>query len=481
MIRGLPTRVEHPKSDFNTRYNGTRHTNPSTEKDIKTVRDYLEAHTIQTYTPTRSGNHLATPARDLMAAGAKYANGANPFRDYRADRRKARNLGVDESDSALVPRYPAMDLDLPPITTLSDGDDSDDEEELPEEDASEEDELESDDLAMDDEEFPPTMDARAYVSMVSAGLLVNSSQTLTRHSLPHTNFFKNRSSRALQTRFFFPRFTRFIGPLSSSPPSPSPSSLSLPSRTPPSCTSTRCLPSATSTPSESSSASSPTTTTFGIALPTVAGSASSALNERAEGRRRLPQNYADNVPHIAALRIICTTPDTSLRVRLLLLQLPLPPRTDFCVVKCNANTVFRIFDPLISTPLLEALASPLRLQSLVGVYQRDWNVFGLARSDWDEEPQVGHRPFLKLHLPDGECDVGTCVGDFDATCRRRCGHYWNAARDESTNITEGSILGTEGSTPFRHEMALVEINDSQAVCELGHNTLLELERCKELR
>ncbi|KAJ7061273.1 hypothetical protein C8F01DRAFT_1210307 [Mycena amicta] len=120
--------IRQVQGDYNTPYNGMTHTSPSTNKDLAVLREYLEKQSIQTHTPHRAGNKQATPARDLMAEGVKYANGANPLREFRADRRKARNLGIPKAKAT-------------------------------EQTSDSEDEIGLDDLAMDEEEFPRTMDA----------------------------------------------------------------------------------------------------------------------------------------------------------------------------------------------------------------------------------------------------------------------------------------------------------------------------------
>ncbi|KAJ7064171.1 hypothetical protein C8F01DRAFT_984216 [Mycena amicta] len=147
--------IRQVQSDFKTSYNGKTHTNPSTEKDLAILREYLQKSTVQTYTPRRAGNSQATPARDLMAEGVKYANGANPLREFRADRRKARNLGVPKPADAPAP--------------VESEDESEGEEDNVEQAGPEsEDDIELDDLAMDEEEFPPTIDAHKYVSAVAS-------------------------------------------------------------------------------------------------------------------------------------------------------------------------------------------------------------------------------------------------------------------------------------------------------------------------
>jgi hypothetical protein len=130
-------------------YNGTTHTSPATNEDVADIRNYLKEQTLQSYTPGRKGNEWATPARDLLSAGAAYANTAGAFNNFRRDTRNAVNHGtmhgnanVTPSDNVNRPEQDDADIDL--------GADMD---------------LDVDDLAMDDEEFPAGTDIADFVSM----------------------------------------------------------------------------------------------------------------------------------------------------------------------------------------------------------------------------------------------------------------------------------------------------------------------------
>ncbi|KAJ7054575.1 hypothetical protein C8F01DRAFT_995323 [Mycena amicta] len=163
-IFALRNTIRQVQCDFNTSYNSKKHTNPSTEKDLAILREYLEKNTIQSYTPRRPGNNQATPARDLMAEGVKYANGANPLREFRADRRKARNFGVPKPEAAPAP----VPIEKIPQEVESEDESEEDEDDVEEAGPESEDEIELDDLAMDEEEFPPSIDAQKYVSAVAS-------------------------------------------------------------------------------------------------------------------------------------------------------------------------------------------------------------------------------------------------------------------------------------------------------------------------
>ena len=132
-------------------YNSTTHTSPSTNEDITDIRNYLKKQTLQSYTPNRKGNKWATPAQDLLSAGAAYANAAGAFNNFRCDTHQAVNHGTPHgncdtinttSDSANTTLTDDADLDL--------GADI---------------ELDVDDLAMDEEEFPVGTDIADFVAM----------------------------------------------------------------------------------------------------------------------------------------------------------------------------------------------------------------------------------------------------------------------------------------------------------------------------
>lgn len=137
--------IRKVRNDFQTPGNTTYHTSPATTQDIHNLRLYLERKNLQSYTPTRKGNDFATAARDLMIDGASYANTARAFNSFRADARKAENLGSttkempptfedppdgSSQDSALESK---IDLGCPTA-------------------------LELDDLTLDDEEYIPDLD-----------------------------------------------------------------------------------------------------------------------------------------------------------------------------------------------------------------------------------------------------------------------------------------------------------------------------------
>ncbi|KAF8798380.1 hypothetical protein BYT27DRAFT_7228445 [Phlegmacium glaucopus] len=82
--------------EFQTPFNSSSHTSPSTENNIKTLYDYLEAQGLQTYNPERENNTSATEAQDLIQVGLQYANTPSAFRNFRYNKFNIKNYGLLE-------------------------------------------------------------------------------------------------------------------------------------------------------------------------------------------------------------------------------------------------------------------------------------------------------------------------------------------------------------------------------------------------
>lgn len=82
--------IRKVQTEYQTPFNSTSHTSPSTTADIEQLCQYLQAQNLQTYTPTRENNEAASPVRDLLATGAEYANKPSAFRNFRYARRSAK-------------------------------------------------------------------------------------------------------------------------------------------------------------------------------------------------------------------------------------------------------------------------------------------------------------------------------------------------------------------------------------------------------
>jgi hypothetical protein len=139
--------IRRVQVQYQTPHNNDSHTSPSTVEDLKDLREYLETQKLQSFHPTREHNKYAIPARDLMAAGAAYANKSGAFKNFQCDTRKAVNKGVSEG----APRAAMPESEDEPDMSYHDlGDDA---------------EVGMNDLAMDEEEFPLGTNPERYVAM----------------------------------------------------------------------------------------------------------------------------------------------------------------------------------------------------------------------------------------------------------------------------------------------------------------------------
>ncbi|TDL22081.1 hypothetical protein BD410DRAFT_803611 [Rickenella mellea] len=140
--------IHNVQQAFKVPHNGNSHTSPDTQRDINTVRSYLEEKKLQTFWPTRPFNEDTTPARNLFAVGAAYSNTPRAYKNFSRDKRHVYNKGVP-------------DIHLAPEETTSNGNDDNETDEFDDDSAAnvtETFDITLDDLALDDEE---------YVAMVS--------------------------------------------------------------------------------------------------------------------------------------------------------------------------------------------------------------------------------------------------------------------------------------------------------------------------
>ena len=130
-------------------YNSTTHTSPAVNEDVAEICTYLESQTLQSYTLNRKGNSRTTPARDLLSAGAAYANTAAAFNNFRRDTRNATNHGTAHSNMNTNADDTSQSMDVNDADADLGGDVD----------------LDVDDLAMDEEEFPVGTDIADLISM----------------------------------------------------------------------------------------------------------------------------------------------------------------------------------------------------------------------------------------------------------------------------------------------------------------------------
>jgi len=111
------------QSEYKTPFNSTSHTSPSTEADLKILRDHLKDLKLQTYTPERENNQYASEVRDLLAMGTEYANRPSTFKNFTYTRWKATNLGTPEG-SAPIDHLTQEDLEQADFDLGCNGSDS---------------------------------------------------------------------------------------------------------------------------------------------------------------------------------------------------------------------------------------------------------------------------------------------------------------------------------------------------------------------
>lgn len=148
--------------EFQTPFNSTSHTSPSTEFDIQVLLEYLEAQSIQTYFPDRENNSDSQESRDLLQSGSKYSNKASTYQTFLYSKVKT-SFRPSES----VPSNPD-----PTTAVVDDADTCEDDEAAnveSEDDEEDEDEdtrlhAEFEDLLLDQEEYPIGSNGRDYVA-----------------------------------------------------------------------------------------------------------------------------------------------------------------------------------------------------------------------------------------------------------------------------------------------------------------------------
>jgi hypothetical protein len=74
--------IRRVQDSYQIPFNSSAHTSPAADEDVADIRNYLQEQTLQSYTPNCKENERATPARDLLSAGAAYANMAGAFNNF---------------------------------------------------------------------------------------------------------------------------------------------------------------------------------------------------------------------------------------------------------------------------------------------------------------------------------------------------------------------------------------------------------------
>ncbi|KAJ7800419.1 hypothetical protein B0H14DRAFT_3785655 [Mycena olivaceomarginata] len=103
VIFNLRDVMRNVQSQFKIPHHGTSHTSPQTAVDVANLTAWLEANSLQTYAKDRAGKDSILRSRDLMVAGAAYANTPSAFRNFRSEIRKVSykpNVTADEDDES---------------------------------------------------------------------------------------------------------------------------------------------------------------------------------------------------------------------------------------------------------------------------------------------------------------------------------------------------------------------------------------------
>ncbi|KAJ6527823.1 hypothetical protein B0H19DRAFT_1083906 [Mycena capillaripes] len=113
-------------------HHGISHTSPNAAVDIANLQGWLESNKLQTYIKECPGHDKILRSRDLMVAGAAYANTPGAFKNFRRETRK---------------------VSYRKVSPAADGSESEEEEETIQPEDSQLHAVEEDDLMHDDEEF----------------------------------------------------------------------------------------------------------------------------------------------------------------------------------------------------------------------------------------------------------------------------------------------------------------------------------------
>ncbi|KAJ7458457.1 hypothetical protein FB451DRAFT_1507639 [Mycena latifolia] len=151
IIFNLRDVMRNVQSQFKIPHHGISHTSPQTTVDIGNLKECLETNRLQTYVQNRAGKDKILRTRDLMVAGAAYANTPSAFKNFRREVRK-----VSYKTNSLVD---------------NESEEEEEEDVLDEEiDAFRNAPIEQDDLMHDDEEFTGMADELLSMADEASGL-----------------------------------------------------------------------------------------------------------------------------------------------------------------------------------------------------------------------------------------------------------------------------------------------------------------------
>ncbi|KAJ7211655.1 hypothetical protein GGX14DRAFT_362584, partial [Mycena pura] len=88
VIFNLRDVMRNVQTQFKIPHHGISHTSPNAAVDIARLEGWLESNKLQTYVKERPGKDSILRVRDLMVAGAAYANTPGAFKNFRRETRK---------------------------------------------------------------------------------------------------------------------------------------------------------------------------------------------------------------------------------------------------------------------------------------------------------------------------------------------------------------------------------------------------------
>ncbi|KAJ7148219.1 hypothetical protein C8R46DRAFT_1167204 [Mycena filopes] len=118
VIFNLRDVMRNVQAQFKIPHHGISHTSPNAAEDIARLQGWLESNKLQSYVKERPGKDSILRVRDLMVAGAAYANTPGAFKNFRRETRKVwykktnpTDIGSDsdESDEEIQPGEKELD------------------------------------------------------------------------------------------------------------------------------------------------------------------------------------------------------------------------------------------------------------------------------------------------------------------------------------------------------------------------------------
>ncbi|KAJ7739115.1 hypothetical protein B0H14DRAFT_3515886 [Mycena olivaceomarginata] len=102
VIFNLRDVMRNVQTQFKIPHHGISHSSPNAAEDIAKLQGWLESNNLQTYVKERPGHDTILRVRDLMVAGAAYANTPGAFKNFRRETRKEDDLMYDDEEFTIM-------------------------------------------------------------------------------------------------------------------------------------------------------------------------------------------------------------------------------------------------------------------------------------------------------------------------------------------------------------------------------------------